>query len=936
MADPSGFSNKPRPPLRVAVIGAGVAGLGCAWHLARVGDEPSSSPVDVTVFEASERAGGHANTVEVQLEGEQAPVPVDTGFMVYNESNYPNLVKWWRELGVPEGEDTDMSFAVSLDGGGFEWGSKGLPSLFADPRRLFSPSFYGMLRDMIRFNREAPDLLRLDVSDPRRSVTMGEYLKHNRYSAAFAEGYLVPMAAALWSSSTCDVLNFSAITLISFLHNHRMLQIWGRPQWKTPAGRSRKYVEACLKVLGNRVELGNAVQSAMRDDSGKWIISDSGGRQRQFDCVAFCVPADVALSLLGADAYPDEVEALSSFSFASNATYVHSDERLMPLRRAAWSAWNYIGTRHGITKGEARPVYVTYWLNKLQNLTCGKNIFVSLNPLRPPHDDKTHAVLHYRHPQFSPKSEMAQRAVSEINGQTGAWFCGAWMGYGFHEDGLRSGLEAAVAITGQPLPWNDEGLVLSIPRTLVGAPQHTLVRRVLLEPACGALTAIAVVCVSAYLRSTLVKGALILRLPDGRELAFGETSQRRDVETVVLRIYDWWFFVRIALEFDLGLARSYLSGEWRVEEEGGEAEGDGLARLFLLLISNRDPAGSKGIMHVSKLATSWVGYTLNWIRLRFSLDNSLSGSRSNIQAHYDLSNDLFVSFLDTRLMMYSSAIYDARLESDRSSLTFSGTLEEAQLRKVDTLIARAKIDRDHHLLDIGFGWGGIAIRAAEVTGCRVTGITLSKEQKALAEHKVREQGLEHLVHFELIDYRRFARLHPHEFDRIISCEMIEAVGHNYLGEFFAAVERMLKPDGIFVMEAITTPESHYPVYRGSSDFINQIIFPGSCCPSLHALLEAMAIRSNLTLESYDNIGMHYAETLREWRHRFNEAEPHVRNLGFDSIFIRCWNYYLTYCEAGFEARYIGCTILTFSRPCNAHLLSHSETQCICRDTVLGL
>jgi cyclopropane-fatty-acyl-phospholipid synthase len=303
-------------------------------------------------------------------------------------------------------------------------------------------------------------------------------------------------------------------------------------------------------------------------------------------------------------------------------------------------------------------------------------------------------------------------------------------------------------------------------------------------------------------------------------------------------------------------------------------------------------------------------------------------------AHYDLSNDLFTTFLDKETLMYSSAIYDAA-HDPKLGLVFRGSLEEAQWRKLDTLLARAQIQPGQSMLDIGFGWGGLSIHAAKKYGCRVTGITLSVEQKALAEERVKKEGVGHLITFEVCDYRTFARRKENHgrFDRVLSCEMIEAVGHKYLGDFFWAVEQVLAKDGVLVMEAITTPEQRYETYLRSTDFINTVIFPGSCCPSLHALVDAAYRNSCLTLEHIDNIGLHYAETLAEWRRRFNANEPFVKSLGFDDVFLRAWNYYLTYCEAGFFSQTENCLILVFARPGCKSLVplceTRSVTQAIC-------
>jgi len=283
-------------------------------------------------------------------------------------------------------------------------------------------------------------------------------------------------------------------------------------------------------------------------------------------------------------------------------------------------------------------------------------------------------------------------------------------------------------------------------------------------------------------------------------------------------------------------------------------------------------------------------------------------------------------------MMYSCGIFTTEFRHDPHDrnqplkLTFKDSLEDAQTRKIDELLSRLEpIEPEHTLLDIGFGWGGICIRAAEKYGCKVHGITLSKEQLQLASAKVKAKGLDHLISFELVDYRIFGRSGK-KFDRIVSCEMIEAVGHNHLGEFFCAVENLLRLEGIFVMQAISMPDSRYPVYHKSADLVNTIIFPGSCCPSISALLNAMALNSTLHLENINNLNLHYAETLRRWRYRFNENLPRVLELGFDDSFIRLWNLYFCYCEAGFQSQALNLQMLTFSRPSNPNMTIKRSTR----------
>jgi cyclopropane-fatty-acyl-phospholipid synthase len=248
-----------------------------------------------------------------------------------------------------------------------------------------------------------------------------------------------------------------------------------------------------------------------------------------------------------------------------------------------------------------------------------------------------------------------------------------------------------------------------------------------------------------------------------------------------------------------------------------------------------------------------------------------------------------------------------------------GSLDEAQVRKLDHIIRRANIKASHRVLDVGCGWGGLAIRIAQTTGCRVHGITLSQEQLRWAQRRINALGLQDQITLEFVDYRDFARDHPAEFDRVVSVEMVEAVGANHLDSFVGACARLLKPDGRLVMQAITMPESRWEAYIRSADFINTVIFPGGCCPSVHSLLDAAKRRSNLVLSTMDDFTQHYAQTLRCWQRNFEAALPRVRALGFDHGFVRCWIYYLTYCQCGFESQLIGLQVLTFRNASNTLL-----------------
>jgi cyclopropane-fatty-acyl-phospholipid synthase len=407
----------------------------------------------------------------------------------------------------------------------------------------------------------------------------------------------------------------------------------------------------------------------------------------------------------------------------------------------------------------------------------------------------------------------------------------------------------------------------------------------------------------SLLRDGIKEGCVVMREPNGTMHLFGDALAEPSMRAE-LHVRDPSFFFRVAAEADVGLSRAYIAGQWACDD---------LAALFRIFIANRDRTGS-GFTSTA-LWTSTVGRLLNMASYSLFLDNTLAGSRANIHAHYDLSNALFETFLDPTTMAYSCGRFRVDgVDAVTGKPRFGGSLDEAQVRKLDDLIALADVQPGHQVLDIGCGGGGMAIRLAQTRGCSVVGITLSTEQKEWGEKRVKALGLEELVRFELIDYRVFADRHAGEFDRIITVEMIEAVGYSHLGEFMGACGRVLKPTGLMVMQAITMPEPRYEEYKHSADFINTIIFPGGHCPCVTSLTDAMARTSDMTLEHVQNYALHYAETLRVWQRNFNAHLDRVHALGFDAAFVRMWNYYLTYCEAGFETQTLGLHALVFAKP----------------------
>ena len=422
--------------MRIAVIGAGVSGLGAAWAL--------RDRHEVTLYEKDARLGGHANTVDIDYDG--TPIAVDTGFIVFNSHNYPNLLGLLAHLGV-ETFDSDMSFAVS-DPKGYEWSSNGVAGIFAWKRNAASPTFLCMLSDIVRFSAQA----RADLAQEGRleGSTIEDYVQSLRLSRGFLDHYLMPMGAAIWSTNEREMRRYPAESFLRFFDNHRLLHA-KRPQWRTVKGGSRTYVERLRADLGHRVRSATPVLGVTRTLDGVTIHTAEG--QTAYDQVIFACHSDEALAILGDTATPAEAAALSAVRYAPNTAYLHRDPALMPRRRGAWASWNYLRGGGIASSGAQDGVTVSYWMNLLQNIDHKHPLFVTLNPATPPDPALTFKTIEYSHPQFNQAALGAQRAFKDLQGQNRTWFAGAWLGYGFHEDGLASGLAAARRL-GAVLPWD--------------------------------------------------------------------------------------------------------------------------------------------------------------------------------------------------------------------------------------------------------------------------------------------------------------------------------------------------------------------------------------------------------------------------------------------------------------------------------------------------
>ncbi|KAF5839621.1 cyclopropane fatty acid synthase [Dunaliella salina] len=788
---------------KVAVVGSGISGLSAAWLLHRHGDA-------VTLFEKEAVCGGHT------LTDHSSPYPVDLGFQVYNLTTYPHFVGFLESLGV-DSEASDMSFALSMDEGKLEWGSHGLDTIFAQRSNLASPSFLRMISDVIRFGKEAPRVLEPSENHKFRDMKMGQYLQQEGYSQGFINNYVVPMCAAVWSVPKAQVMEFPVQLLIRFWVNHHLLDIFQRPLWRVVKGRSKSYVDKVLQELPD-VRTSTGVASVRRAPasapSPAVKVTTEAGQELDFDAVVFATHSDTTLRMLGEDADDAERDVLASH---------------LP---------------------EGAP-----------------DIFVTLNPPQPPAADKTFRKLTLSHPMFSSRSQEAQAQLGSLQGRRGAFYAGAWCGYGFHEDGIRSAVKAVAGLGVTP-PWTCRPT----------SPKMSLTAQWFMG------------LFDRFAAATVKSGHLRVILPNGGEMVYGERDPSRVLLEVpegeewrnrprpcaTLRVFDLDFFRKIVLRHDTGLGEAYMDKDFEVDSIGGM-----MAVIVLNAHNSEQARGSLGILN-------WIGDRLLYLA-HLRRPNTIAGSRKNIEEHYDAGNDMYKLFLDES-MMYSCAIHHP-----------NQSLYDAQMSKLDAIIDAADLQQGQRVLEIGCGWGSFAIRAAQRTGCHVTGLTLSKEQLAEATGRVKAAGLQDNVTLLFCDYRDCQGAGT--FDRVVSIEMIEAVGHEHLGSYFATIGRMLKPGGKAVIQAITYPDDRYEEYCNCSDFIREHVFPGGHLPSVGAMVEA-ARGTGLSLHETTDIGLHYAVTLREWRQRWEDRRTDVLRLGYSERFWRKYRFYFAYCEASFDARYI--------------------------------
>lgn len=426
--------NKIQNRKKIAIIGSGIAGLSCAWHLKNI--------CDITIFESEAQIGGHSHSVNVG--NAQNPLWVDMGFIVFNIPCYPNLVALFKEIGAPH-QLSDMSFGVSARNGEFEYSSLGLKGLFAQISNIFRPRMYQMIFDILRFNKNAPQ----DVKARNDSnLKLGQYLLNNKYSKVFINDHLLPQAAAIWSCSADEIMNYPFGAFIGFFENHGLLQIKDRILWRSVIGGAQAYINKLMANFKGNIYTNCPIRRIKREKL-KVILYDADNKSYEFDDVIFATHADITRKILGDDATEDEKNIFDNFTYTKNLVVLHQDTNLMPKRRNAWASWNYLSQ----TQNSKNQLCVSYYMNLLQCLKTDQDYFVTLNPIHEIEPEKIIKSVTFEHPYFDANALQAQKKLPSIQGIKNTYFCGSYFGFGFHEDALQSGLLAAEMVSGIKRPW---------------------------------------------------------------------------------------------------------------------------------------------------------------------------------------------------------------------------------------------------------------------------------------------------------------------------------------------------------------------------------------------------------------------------------------------------------------------------------------------------
>lgn len=837
----------------IAIIGSGISGLSSFHYL-------TESGINATLFESSDRIGGHSYATTINND------TIDMGFQVSNEMTYPNLYNLFHQLDVYKNlKPTDMSFSVVRDA--FEWGVGSLASL---PSLLLTPSFYTLVCEISRFHGVANQILDADAISEEQ--TLSAFVREHSFSDHFRDSYLYPFTASVWSMGETNVGKFTAKPMLEFMRNHGMLTFFSY-QWYYLTGSSQTYIDRIVGDRMDNIKTGHKLERISKDGS-KWKLEFAGGlttTEYLFDNVIFANRGrDVydILSRSSGELITDELKrTFSGFKNTDNRVTVHKDTRYMPRNRKYWSAWNYANP------GNGDDYLCTYNMNILQ-FTEDTELFATMHGIDSMTTfNDTLLTWDTTHPVFNADTPELQKEVlayqTEKSNESGLYFCGAYLGNGFHEDGIVSALKTVHGIT------NDDEHVPLVSST------H---RRSWYE---NTLNRMAVPVLTKMFSVFFEIGQVTIWFPD-YGIRFIENPTGPSIK---LTIKDpakllWALIWRK----DLGLMESLIDENLKPNSLDN----------FMDLLTQNYKSGDTN----QETVMSRIGKISDYASHIFK-HNSVKNSKTNIEDHYDLSNDMYKIFLDDT-MTYSSAYFTEETKINiLPENVDSVSLSDAQTRKYDKIIDKLNLRGSETILEIGCGWGGFANRLSErYPDTKWSGVTLSKDQSAYAKELLKDSPNHRDLQLE--DYRTFASAHAGSYDRVVSIEMIEAVGLEYLDTYFRAIKQVLSDDmnASAVIQAITIPDHRITVYRNSVDYIQAYIFPGAYCPSIGNIITSSS-KAKLIIESTENFSLSYAETLRRWKVVFKERWSDIKKLGFDEYFKRVWVLYFVYCQYGFQNNLIG-------------------------------
>ncbi len=892
MVTDSGFSSgnyvEEKYISRVAVIGGGGAGLTAAMHLC----QESPDEFDVTVMESDDRVGGHCSTFDARMNGVNYPVDPGAALMF---SHYDTVLNLFKHVGSdfhPFCQD------VSKDGNGSIMSEmKSFVRVCRQQRFLyliFKPWLYHAVYDTFRLYWNIPKFFKLQDDDPRKySITLNEFLEEGGYSKAVQDLLVYPISMIQFLQGSGRLSQNAAVNslrcVIKIISGEYVNIVDGGIQ-----GHADK---VAAKLSENTLEKNTKVTSVTRDGHG-WVVEDSTGKSRQFDKVMFAVNPAVIMKLLGDNATEEEMELLSLFE-ETKFTLLFSthkaekaldflDENPSRYEENPGFGWDIPGIPL------SKQHYPSYVFNDMFGIPHDELLLVTT----PEHAHPEFKTIYRREwvvcTTLPPETLAAQDRLLEMNGERGLYFAGGWLGSYLHEDAVRSGLVAACQINKRPVPWaptfNIEkkglGWFEGDPRGIM-LESLSMPTRLIVNHSLG--------LVNRFLQCNIKKEYITLVLPDMTLRSFGNPKQKTK-HHLVLRIFDWQFFVRAAYNFHVGFANSYIEGEiaFGGDKRSGIDYGNELACFFHLLRLNQGKIykmqATSGSFSIGIYVTSVMMFIATWLYSMLFLGNTgIARIRKNFQTHYhELGNCSPKTYLR-----------DAWEET-------------AVLKAVDKFIEHAQLEPQHNVLDINCGYGTACIRAAETIGCRVVGITDSHECKSFAEEVANKKGLSHLVQFHVVDYKSFSLQRPKKFDRVISYEITD-FDEQHATILFYAIGILLKPGGQFVIETTTAQDLYN--YRERNFLVNHRgVFPGMHCSTIDSFIQSGLNNSSLSLDSINDGSENYSLLLRDCCRRFNEPKnlSRLREVGYNSYFFRCWTYYIVKCNAGLEDKSINRLTFRFS------------------------